>query len=152
MLGWYPDLCEAIHTSRLNKSSLPTRAISPIRSTGLKKSNLVYVHEVWVLLIRHIPKRRRVLRKSMHFSTFSQPFSLLFLGPVLPDVHVSQQDEDQKLDTVRHQERADTQTVSGCLIGLVEEGTRDIAHTDTEPDHAGNDHFLGLARCVGGDD
>lgn len=51
---------------------------------------LVHIHEIWVLLVRHVPKGSGILRESIHFSTLSQDFPFPFLGTILPDVHISQ--------------------------------------------------------------
>lgn len=116
-----------------------------------RNNGLVHINEIRVLLVRHVPKGSCILRKSIHFSACSQNLSFPLLRTVLPDVHASQYDKDKKLDTVRHQERADPQTIGWSLVGLVEERAGDIADADAEPDHAGDDHFLGLPSCVGGD-
>jgi hypothetical protein len=38
------------------------------------------------------------------------------------------------------------------LLGAVEEWAGDVAYACAEPDHAGDDHLLGLTSCVGGDE
>lgn len=124
-----------------NATRRPLKAVSP----------LIHIHEVRVLSIRHIIKRSRIQHELMLVPTVSECLAHFLLLLVLPNECIAEDEEQQELDDIRHQQGADAQMVSRRLIRFVEERADDVADASSEPDHAGDDHLLGLTSDIGRD-
>lgn len=117
---------------------------------------LVHIHKVGILLVGEITKGRLILSEarggiSIDASSL-QSFTLVLLALVLVDERVAEDKEEAKLNDVADQQRANTQSILGCLVGVVEEGAGDGPDTGAEPDDARDSHLLGLAAGVAGDE
>jgi len=113
---------------------------------------LVHILKVGVLLIGHVIESRSVEFVGCAITSVTQRSALLLLALVLPLESISQDKEQDNLDAVGYQNGANAKLVGGSLLGAVEEWAGDIAHTGAQPDHAGDDHLLGLTPSIGGDE
>lgn len=112
----------------------------------------INIDKIRILLVCHVHKRRGIQLASNQLAALLQLGPDLLLSLVLPDKGISEDEEERELDAVGHEKGADAQVIRGRLVGLVEEGAGNVAHAGAEPDHARDNHLLGLATRVGGDE
>ncbi|KHO02115.1 uncharacterized protein MAM_01116 [Metarhizium album ARSEF 1941] len=99
--------------------------------------------EIRVLLVRDVLKRR-FIRRLQH----PRRVPGLLLAAILPNKGASQEQEEREFYTVGHEEGANTQPVRRRLVRPVEEGAGNVANAGAEPNHARDNHLLGLAARV----
>jgi hypothetical protein len=107
--------------------------------TFLLPNSLINVCKVGVLLVRQVRRNRPPL---------GPDFVLLL---VLPFESVSEEYKEQELEAIANQDRTDSELVARRLVLFIKEWSGDVTDTSSHPDHARDNHFLGLSTDVRSD-
>lgn len=108
---------------------------------------LIYIAEVRVLLIGHVAESSRV-EILLRCTTSQQIGALLLLAFILPNKHVSEDNEEQCFDDIASQKRGNAQLIAWRLLRLVEEGASDVAGADANEDGSRYNHLLRLPSDI----